>query len=84
MVWRQLGINAGYPAYEAALKAVGVNYQIHRYPETPHGFHNDSTPRRDKAAAELSWEADTRAFQDAPELNPPLPAAPGSGRSSRW
>jgi carboxymethylenebutenolidase len=56
-------INAGYPAYEAALKAAGVKYQIHRYPGTQHGFHNDSTPRYDKAAAELSWERTLAHFR---------------------
>lgn len=49
-------INATYPAFEAALKTTGVAYQIHVYPGTQHGFHNDSTPRFDKEAAKLSWE----------------------------
>ncbi|MFO1450414.1 MAG: dienelactone hydrolase family protein [Opitutaceae bacterium] len=54
-------VNAGWPAYEAALKAAGVRYEAHVYPKVNHGFHNDTTPRYDKAAAELSWER-TLAF----------------------
>lgn len=49
-------INPGYPAFEAALRAAGVRYEVHRYPGTQHGFHNDSTPRYDAAAAKLAWE----------------------------
>jgi carboxymethylenebutenolidase len=48
-------INAGAGAYQAALIANQKRYQQHFYPGTQHGFHNDSTPRFDKAAAELSW-----------------------------
>jgi carboxymethylenebutenolidase len=49
-------INAGWPEYEAALKAAGTTYEAHMYPGVNHGFHNDSTPRYDEAAAELSWQ----------------------------
>ncbi|MDR3221229.1 MAG: dienelactone hydrolase family protein [Candidatus Accumulibacter sp.] len=56
-------INATYPDYEAALKAAGVNYRIHRYPGTQHGFHNDSTPRYDETAAQLSWERTLAHFR---------------------
>jgi carboxymethylenebutenolidase len=49
-------INAGWPAYEAALKANGVRYEMHMYPNTNHGFHNDTTPRYDEAAAKLAWQ----------------------------
>ena len=49
-------INAGWPAYEAALKANGVKYEMHMYPGTNHGFHNDTTPRYDEAAAKLAWQ----------------------------
>ena len=49
-------IDAGIPAYEAALKANGVKYQIFIYPGTQHGFNNDTTPRYDKAAATLAWQ----------------------------
>jgi len=48
-------INAGWPDYEAALKQQRKTYQAYVYPGTSHGFHNDSTPRYDKAAAELAW-----------------------------
>lgn len=48
-------VNAGWPAYEAALKAEGKVYEAFIYPDVNHGFHNDSTPRYDKAAAELAW-----------------------------
>jgi len=49
-------INALWPAYEAALKSAGVSYEAYTYPGTQHGFHNNSTPRYDEAAAKLSWE----------------------------
>ncbi|MCR8725437.1 YghX family hydrolase [Frigidibacter sp. ROC022] len=49
-------ITAGWPAWEAALKAAGVTYEGHVYPGVNHGFHNDSTPRYDEAAAELAWD----------------------------
>ena len=54
-------INAGWPAYEAALKAANVSYERHLYPGTQHGFNNDTTPRYDAAAAKLAWER-TLAF----------------------
>ncbi len=49
-------INEGWPAYEQALKAAGKQYEAHFYPGTHHGFHNDSTPRYDEAAAKLAWD----------------------------
>ena len=49
-------INESYPAYEQELKKAGVRYEIHMYPGTQHGFHNNSTPRYSEAAAKLSWE----------------------------
>jgi len=49
-------VNATWPAYEAALKAAGTTHEAHVYPGTHHGFHNDSTPRYDEAAASLAWE----------------------------
>lgn len=49
-------INATWPAYEEALKAAGKTYEAHSYPGTNHGFHNDSTPRYDEAAAKLAWD----------------------------
>jgi carboxymethylenebutenolidase len=48
-------VNAGWPDYENALKAAGVSYEAFIYPGVNHGFHNDTTPRYDQAAAELSW-----------------------------
>lgn len=49
-------INAGWPAYEEALKAAGVTYTVHFYEGANHGFHNDTTPRYDEAAAKLAWQ----------------------------
>ena len=49
-------INAGWPAWEAALKANNVRYEGYIYPGTQHGFNNDTTPRYDAAAAKLAWE----------------------------
>jgi carboxymethylenebutenolidase len=49
-------INALWPAYEAALKASGAKYEMHTYPGTQHGFHNNSTPRYQEAAAKLAWD----------------------------
>jgi carboxymethylenebutenolidase len=49
-------INAGIPAFEAALKASHVRYEMFTYPGTQHGFNNDTTPRYDKAAAALAWQ----------------------------
>jgi carboxymethylenebutenolidase len=57
-------INAGRPAYEAALKAAGVRYHAYVYPNTQHGFHNDTTPRYDEAAAKLSWERTLALFRE--------------------
>ena len=49
-------INEGWPGYEAALKAAGVTYEAHIYLGVNHGFHNDTTPRYDEAAAKLAWQ----------------------------
>ncbi len=54
-------INAGWPPYEAALKAANVGYTAHQYAGTQHGFNNDTTPRFDSAAAKLAWDR-TLAF----------------------
>lgn len=48
-------INAGWPAYEAALKEARIDYQAFVYPGVQHGFYNDTTPRYDEAAAKLAW-----------------------------
>jgi carboxymethylenebutenolidase len=55
-------INAGWPAYEAALKANKISYQQFTYPGTQHGFHNDTTPRFNKDAAALSWQRTIEHF----------------------
>ena len=49
-------IDEGWPAYEAALKEAGKTYEAYIYPGVNHGFHNDSTPRYDEAAATLAWD----------------------------
>ena len=56
-------INAGWPEYEAALKAAGTDYQAFVYEGVNHGFHNDSTPRYDEAAAELAWDRTIAFFR---------------------
>ena len=55
-------VNAGAQAYDDALKAAGKNAQSFVYPDTQHGFHNDTTPRYDKAAAELAWQRTVAFF----------------------
>jgi len=49
-------VNAGWPAYETALKANHVSYQEYVYENVNNGFHNDTTPRYDEAAAKLAWK----------------------------
>lgn len=55
-------INAGWPAYEEALKAAGKTYEAFIYEGVNHGFHNDTTPRYDAAAAELAWSRTMEFF----------------------
>jgi len=55
-------INAGWPAYEAALKAANVQHTMHMYEGAQHGFNNDTTPRYDEAAAKLAWERTVAFF----------------------
>jgi carboxymethylenebutenolidase len=57
-------INEGIPAYEAALKANNKVYQVHMYEGKQHGFHNDTTPRYDEAAATLAWERTLGFFEE--------------------
>ncbi len=57
-------VNAGWPEYEAALKAAGTDYQAFIYEGVNHGFHNDSTPRYDEAAAELAWSRTVAFFRE--------------------
>jgi carboxymethylenebutenolidase len=56
-------VNASWPEYEADLKAAGVNYTMHMYPNCNHGFHNDSTGRYDEKNAQLSWERTIAFFK---------------------
>ncbi|WP_439521212.1 YghX family hydrolase [Marivita sp.] len=57
-------INEGWPAYEAALQEHGKTYTAHIYPDVNHGFHNDSTPRYDEAAADLAWDRTIAFFNE--------------------
>ena len=57
-------INEGWPAFEAALKTHKKEYTAHIYPEVNHGFHNDTTPRYDKATAELAWQRTIDFFNE--------------------
>ena len=56
-------VNSTYPAYSAALKTAGVAHEVHTYPGTQHGFHNNSTPRYSEAAAKLSWDRTIAHFK---------------------
>ena len=56
------GVNAGIAGYEAALKANKKAYTVHMYEGKQHGFHNDTTPRYDEAAAKLAWERTLEFF----------------------
>ena len=68
-------ILAGAPAYEAALKAAGVDFTAHVYPGVNHGFHNDTTPRYDEAAAKLAWDRTVAFFKEELAAPPGEPAA---------
>lgn len=56
-------INTMWPAYAAALKASGVTHEMHMYAGTQHGFHNNSTPRYQEAAAKLAWDRTVAFFK---------------------
>ncbi|MDQ3160438.1 MAG: dienelactone hydrolase family protein [Pseudomonadota bacterium] len=56
-------VNAGWPAYEAALKAAGVRHAVLQPPGTQHGFHNDTTPRYSEAAAREAWSRTLDLFE---------------------
>jgi carboxymethylenebutenolidase len=56
-------IDSMWPAYEAALKAASVPYEMHIYPGTQHGFHNNSTPRYNEAQAKIAWERTIALFK---------------------
>jgi len=57
-------VNEGWPAYEAALKANSKSYAAYIYPNVNHGFHNNTTPRYDKAAADLAWQRTVDFFKE--------------------
>jgi carboxymethylenebutenolidase len=57
-------VNEGWPAYELALKEQKKEYTVYIYPGVNHGFHNDSTPRYDKSAAELAWKRTIDFFNE--------------------
>ncbi|KAB7529624.1 dienelactone hydrolase family protein [Flagellimonas olearia] len=57
-------VNEGWPDYEAKLKELGKTYETHFYPEVNHGFHNNTTPRFDQAAADLAWERTLAFFKE--------------------
>ncbi|WP_339699250.1 dienelactone hydrolase family protein [uncultured Roseivirga sp.] len=57
-------VNAGWPAYEEVLKANNVKYEAFIYPDVNHGFHNNTTPRYDEAAATLAWSRTIKFFKD--------------------
>lgn len=56
-------INAIWPAYEAALKAASVRYEMHTCSGAQHGFHNNSTPRYQEASAKLAWDRTIAFFK---------------------
>lgn len=56
-------VNEGWPAFEAVLKAHTIEYEAYIYPNVNHGFHNNTTPRFDKEAADLSWERTIAFFK---------------------
>jgi len=56
------GVNSGIEAFETALKANNKTYVKYVYDGTQHGFHNDTTPRYDEAAAKLAWSRTLEHF----------------------
>lgn len=55
-------VNAGWPAFQEALDDAGADYEEFMYADANHGFHNDTTPRFDEAAAELAWQRTVEFF----------------------
>jgi carboxymethylenebutenolidase len=70
-------INSAWPAYEAALAAAKVKFEVFKYAGTQHGFHNDTTPRYDEAAAKLAWQRTLGTFKKA--LVTPAPSSATKG-----
>lgn len=61
-------VNASWPDFEDGLKKAGRDFVNYDYPEANHGFHNDTTPRYDEAAAELAWKRSLEFFTRHLEL----------------
>ncbi len=57
-------VNAGWPTYESVLKANNIEYTVYIYPNVNHGFHNNTTPRFDKEAADLAWNRTIAFFKE--------------------
>ncbi|WP_421805265.1 dienelactone hydrolase family protein [Flagellimonas sp.] len=57
-------VNAGWPDYEAKLKELDKDYEVHFYPDVNHGFHNNTTPRFDEASADLAWKRTVDFFKE--------------------
>nr|WP_297786708.1 dienelactone hydrolase family protein [uncultured Allomuricauda sp.] len=57
-------VNAGWDDYEAKLKELDKDYEVHFYPDVNHGFHNNTTPRFDEASADLAWERTVDFFKE--------------------
>lgn len=66
-------VNAGWPPYEAALKAAHIPYEAFIYKGTQHGFNNDTTPRYDEAAAKLAWGRTIALFKRTLRREPQQP-----------
>ena len=57
-------VNAGWPDYEKVLKANNIEHTAYFYPDVNHGFHNNTTPRYDEAAATLAWTRTIDFFKE--------------------
>nr|WP_321413926.1 dienelactone hydrolase family protein [uncultured Allomuricauda sp.] len=57
-------VNAGWEDYEAKLKELDKDYEVHFYPDVNHGFHNNTTPRFDEASADLAWQRTINFFKE--------------------
>jgi len=57
-------VNAGWEDYEAKLKELDKDYEVHFYPDVNHGFHNNTTPRFDEASADLAWKRTVDFFKE--------------------
>ena len=75
------GINAGWPAWEDALKKHQIRYHEYMYPGVQHGFHNDTTPRYDEAAAKLAWSRTLAFFNENLKRSGALAPSPPASAS---